>query len=81
METDNCLSDFTKEMCRVMEPDDEDPEFRRFMQLDVKLRLLEKWPDIRREFDVVREKYPDSYKFVKDYIELLNNTADINRLK
>ena len=51
-----------------MEPDDEDPEFRRFMQLDVKLRLLEKWPDIRREFDVVREEYPDSYKFVKDYI-------------
>lgn len=47
-----------------MEPDEEDPEFRRFMQLDVKLRLLEKWPDIRKEFDVVREEYPDSYKFV-----------------
>ena len=64
-----------------MEPDEEDPEFRRFMQLDVKLRLLEKWPDIRKEFDVVREEYPDSYKFVKDYIKLLNNTADINRLR
>ena len=64
-----------------MESDDEDPEFRRFMQLDVKLRLLEKWPDIRKEFDVVREEYPDSYKFVKDYMELLNNTADINRLR
>ena len=81
METDNRLSDFTKEMCRAMELDDEDPEFRRFMQLDVKLRLLEKWPDIRKEFDVVREEYPDSYKFVKDYMELLNNTADINRLR
>ena len=81
MEMDERLSDFTKEMCRVMEPDDEDPEFRRFMQLDVKLRLLEKWPDIRKEFDVVREEYPDSYKFVKDYIKLLNNTADINRLR
>ena len=81
MEMDERLSDFTKEMCRVMEPDDEDPEFRRFMQLDVKLRLLEKWQDIRKEFDVVREEYPDSYKFVKDYIKLLNNTADINRLR
>ena len=81
MEMDERLSDFTKEMCRAMEPDDEDPEFRRFMQLDVKLRLLEKWPDIRKEFDVVREEYPDSYKFVKDYIKLLNNTADINRLR
>lgn len=80
-EMDDRLSDFTKEMCRVMEPDDEDPDFTRFMQLDVKLRLLEKWPEIRKEFDIVREEYPDSYKSVKDYLELLENTSDFNRLR
>ena len=80
-EMDDRLSNFTKEMCRAMEPDEEDPEFTRFMQLDVKLRLLEKWPDIRKEFDIVREEYPDGYKFVKDYIELLNNTTDFDRLR
>ena len=80
-EMDGRLSDFTKEMCRVMEPDEEEPEFTRFMQLDVKLRLLEKWPGIRKEFDIIREEYPDSYKYVKDYIELLNNTTDFDRLR
>ena len=80
-EMDDRLSDFTKEMCRVMEPDEEEPEFIRFMQLDVKLRLLEKWPDLRKEFDIIREEYPDSYKYVKDYIELLDNTADIDHLR
>ena len=80
-ESDERLSDLTMEICEVMEPDDGDPEFERFMQLDVKLRLLEKWPDIRTEFDIIRQEYPESYKFIKDYIELLEKTKDIDRLR
>ena len=80
-ESDERLSDFTKEACEVMEPDDEEPDFRRFMQLDIQLRLLEKWPAIKGEFEIVRDEYPDSYKFIKDYIELLDRTNDIDYLR
>ena len=55
--------------------------FERFALLDVKLCILEEWPEIRKEFEIIRTEYPDCYKVFQGFIETLEQTKSIDFLR
>lgn len=58
-----------------------DPETQRFILLDCRLCILEGWPGIRKEAEIIRREYPDFYEAVREYIETLENTRDMEYLR
>ncbi len=58
-----------------------DPSVVRFALLDFKLCILEEWPAIRAEIEVIRDNYPDFYDVIREYVETLGSTANIDYLR
>lgn len=60
---------------------DEDPQIIRFAQRDTQLCILEEWPAIKDILRIIQDSYPLFYKGLQDFIQTLENTADINQLR
>lgn len=52
----------------------------RFMQTDCKLVIIERLPDIKPQFDIVKNEYPELYKRMEDFIVQLD-IEDISYMK
>lgn len=50
-----------------------DAQILRFMRLDAELCILEEWPDIQGELDIIEKEYPDYYKAISQFIERLKH--------
>ena len=63
--------------------DDEDnsPEIRRFVILDSELCILEEWPKIKGEIEIVKDEYPGFYAAIREYIETIEQTNNLNYLR
>ena len=63
--------------------DDEDnsPEIRRFVILDSELCILEEWPGIKGEVEIVKDEYPGFYAAIREYIETIEQTNNISYLR
>ena len=57
------------------------PEIRRFAILDSKLCILEEWPGIKEEIEIIKEEYPRFYDAIREYAETLEQTENINYLR
>ncbi|MDO4294481.1 MAG: DnaJ domain-containing protein [Eubacteriales bacterium] len=53
----------------------------RFMELDCKLRMLERWPQIRSEFELVRQEYPEEWKLIGPFAEALEKTKNLEWMR
>ncbi|NBH18824.1 hypothetical protein D3Z55_15530 [Clostridiaceae bacterium] len=51
--------------------------YLRFLILDAQLCMLEDWPENRKEFEIVREFYPNYYEKLKKFIHKLETTSNI----
>lgn len=65
----------------VIVPEEVEPWFARYAQLDTELCILEEWPGIRGQIEIVREDYPGFYEKIHDYIQILENTNNIGQLR
>lgn len=61
--------------------EDYSERLKKFSILDSKLCILEEWPDIRKEFEIVREDYPDFYDAVKGYLDTLEQAGNLDSLR
>jgi len=53
----------------------------RYALLDSKLCILEEWPGIKTEVEIIREDYPNFYEALHEYTDLLENTKSIDVLR
>lgn len=53
----------------------------RYMQLDTELCIMEEWPGIRSQVEIIREEYPCYYKMIHDFIQKLESTSNIEQLR
>lgn len=58
-----------------------DEETRRYILLDCKLCVLEEWPGIRGEVEIIRECYPLFYDCVREFIETLERAGNTEYLR
>ena len=65
--------------CFAQETDDQ--MYLRFIQLDSRLCLLEEWPGNRKEFQILRERYPVIYEHLEEFIQKLEQTSSPERLR
>lgn len=63
------------------EQETDDPMYLRFIQLDSRLCLLEEWPGNRKEFQILRERYPMIYGRLEDFIRKLEQAPAPDRLR
>lgn len=61
--------------------DNEDEQLVRFMQLDVMLCMLEEWPGIRAQIEILRNDYAAYYEKIREFVETLERTGDMERLR
>lgn len=47
------------------------PQVLHFMHLDMKLCMLEEWPSIQPEIEIIKQEYPIYYDAIKDFIHQL----------
>ncbi len=59
----------------------EDQEEMRVILLDCKLCILEEWPQVQTEMEIIREDYPLFYGEISDYLETLKRTSNIDYLR
>lgn len=83
---DSRLSDIVKAAYEGFMPEEFDEAadshtVQRFALLDCKLCILEEWPAIKAEFEIVRKCYPRYYEAVREFLELLEKTKNINYLR
>jgi len=81
MEGDNRLSEVMKEAYEAFVTGSEDSSLTRFMQRDIQLCILEEWPGIKKEFEVVRKEYPLFWEDLKDFAYTLEHSGDLERLR
>lgn len=83
IEEDGRLSDIIKRGYEafVVVPEEMESWFARYAQLDTELCILEEWPGIRNQIEIIREDYPGYYEKIHDYIQVLENTNDIGKLR
>ena len=55
--------------------------FKRFALLDCELCILEEWPEIKKEFEIIQTDYPDCYKIFQSFIETVEQTKSIDFLR
>lgn len=60
---------------------DADSQFFRFIQTDCKLCILEEWPENREELCLLRGRYPALYAALESFIDRLEHTSSIDRLR
>lgn len=48
-----------------------DKKVMRFLELDAKLCILEEWPRMRGEAEIIKEEYPVLYEIIKEYVDTL----------
>lgn len=83
---DDRLSDPWKAWCELilMEEYAEgelDEQTKRFILSDCKLCILEEWPDIKMESDIIREDYHFFYGIIQEYVETLEQNNNIDYLR
>lgn len=71
IEADKRLSSLMKRGYEAFTMEDEDPKIPRYAQLDTMLCILEEWPAIQDEIEIVRECYPVFYQYLEDFIHTL----------
>lgn len=54
--------------------DIEDYSVIKFMKLEIKLLLLERWEELAPQFEIIKSEYPELYEWMKDFRELTNPT-------
>lgn len=81
IEGDERLSEVMKEAYEAFVFGHEDPSIARFMQRDSQLCILEEWPGIKAEIDIVRKEYPAFWEALRDFVHTLEHTSDIERLR
>ena len=62
-------------------PEVYDDTIIRFTQLEARLILIEQWPQIRQQTDIVKAEYPALYEKIRDFVELLESGQDMGYLK
>ena len=65
--------------CFAQETDDQ--MYLRFIQLDSRLCLLEEWPGNRKEFQILRERYPVIYDIWRNSFRSWNRRSSPERLR
>ena len=59
----------------------EDAQYGRFIQLDAKLCLIEEWPRVQKELELVKKLYPEAYASVEEVFQQIARTKDPDRLR
>lgn len=65
----------------VVGVEETEPWIVRYMQLDTELCILEEWPKIQNQIEIIRVDYPNYYKKIHSYIQKLENTNNIGQLR
>lgn len=81
MKSDKRLSEVMKESYNAFCSEHEDAAIARFVQRDLQLCILEEYPKINRELDIVKEEYPLFWENLKDFVYTLEHTSDLERLR
>lgn len=81
IEGDERLSEVMKIAYEAFVIGHEDSSIARFMQRDSQLCILEEWPGIKKEIDIIKKEYPVFWEGLKDFVHTLEHTSDIERLR
>lgn len=60
---------------------EDDKQIAQFMRLDVELCMIEAWPSIREEINIIKQEYPEYYDKIRDFINRLEKGVNLNILK
>lgn len=58
-----------------------DSQILHFMRLDVKLCMMEEWPSIRPELEIIKEEYPAYYEAIQSFVNRLERKERLDILK
>ena len=78
---DQRLSNVMKQACLVFSEKNGDAMLQRYLELDLKLQLLECWPQIQGEFAILKADYSGMYDELMEYGEVLENTTQKDKLR
>lgn len=81
---DDRLSEVLKRAYEAFVPDPEEdypPEVIRFIQLDTLLCMLEEWPGLKSQLDLVQKEYPLYYQNLEDPIHTLASAGSLDQLR
>ena len=78
---DNRLSEVLKSGVEAFTEQREDPRLQRYIKRDVQLCLMEEWPEIMDQIQIIRQDYPIYYAALSDFIQTLERTSDIDNLR
>lgn len=83
IEADGRLSEMMKRGYEafIVVPEEVDSWMAHYAQLDTKLCILEEWPQIRDQIEIIRKEYPGYYEAIHDYIQRLENSGNIGQLR
>lgn len=59
----------------------DDAEINRFAQRDIELCILEEWPSIRSQIDLIQNEYPIYWHALEEFIEKLENEQNLDHLR
>lgn len=65
----------------LLAPEMYDYEIIKYTQLEAKLLLMERWPELKSQTDIVKAEYPILYEKMREFVELLESGADISYQK
>ena len=78
VQTDPDLSETVKMTAALFYAPEEDylnnEQFYRFIQEDCRLCILEEWPQNKKEFELIRERYPKVYDSLRECIRQMEDT-------
>lgn len=80
-DSDNRISQTVRDACWTFSDPFNDSTTQRFAELDLKLRMLEEWPGIRAQFQILKQDYPDYYRYFRDYAAELEQGPDVDPLR
>lgn len=60
---------------------EDDTQVALFMRLDMELCMMEAWPSIQKEINIIKQEYPEYYNRIRDFITRLEKGDNLNVLK
>ncbi len=81
LEGDPRLTDVMAEAYEAFVKSHKDSSIARYILRDTQLCVLEEWPKIKAQFEIVKKEYPIFWEKLKDFAYTLEHTQDLERLR